>query len=321
MLSYLKETLGLSVAETPWLDSSKLPLYLQSGRTYSVLIIESKSFLLIRQDIRSFHLNSFQKQEKKLRDFWNDDVILCFQRLTASQRKALIEAKISFIVPNSQLYLPSLGLILQEKAIAEHRQITKLSAISQCLLLFLLYYDNILPLKKSELSRQLNVSAMHITRAVQELLSLELVTIRKSGRSEYVLPAYTGKQLYESARPFLIDPVWKRVFVRPCPALLESPLSGESALSERSMLNPPAVQSRAVDRKTYRQWHESGLEEIDPAWYSGSGYLVLEIWKYDPALFASACLVDVVSLMASFADHSDERVEMAIDEMMEAMVW
>lgn len=36
MLSYLNETLGLSAEERSWNTAEKLPLYLRSGRTYSM---------------------------------------------------------------------------------------------------------------------------------------------------------------------------------------------------------------------------------------------------------------------------------------------
>lgn len=321
MILYLKETLGLSADETPWMDAKLLPLYLRSGRSFSVLSIENTAFLLIRTDTKSFHLSAFQKQRTKLYEYWAGEVILCFERLSAPQRKALIEAKLSFIVPGSQLFLPALGMMLQEKAVAERKAVSKLSAASQCLMLMLLYRAPSVPLKKAELSRELGVSAMHITRAVQELLSLNLVTIRKSGRSEYVIPVCTGKQLYEKARPYLISPIQKRVFVKIQNDLLKLPLSGESALAERTMLNMPTVSCRAMSRKDYKKWHEQGLKEIDPAWHSGSDYLELEVWKYDPDLFDYAGAVDVVSLAASFAGHGDERIEMAVEEMMEDFSW
>lgn len=321
MLPYLKETLGLSAEETLWQDAERLPLSLRNGRNYSVLVFENTNALLIRMDTASFHLSAFQKQAKKLREYWDGEVILCFDRLTAPQRKALIEARISFIVPGSQLYLPTHGIALQEKSTSERKRVSRLSVASQCLLLFLLYHGIATPLKKVQLSEHLGVSAMHITRAVQELLSLELVTVQKAGRSEYVIPVCTGMQLYEKARPYLINPVQKRVFVKIQNELLKLPLSGESALAERTMLNMPAVSCRAIDRKNYKQWREFGLKELDPAWYSGADYLELEIWKYDPDLFDYAGAVDVVSLAASFANQSDERIEMAVEDMMEGYPW
>lgn len=321
MLPYLKETLGLTAKEAAWGEAEKLPLYLQSGRKYSLLSIEKTELLLIHIDTASFNLAAFQKQRAKLSEYWSGDVVLCFEKLTVYQRKALVEKRISFIVPGSQLYLPCLGMALQERAASERKVISKLSASSQFLLLHLLYHSENASLKKVELSKRLGVSAMNITRAVQELVSLALVKSQKSGRSDYVIPVRSGKQLYEQARPYLIDPVQKRVFVKQCDVFHDLPLSGEAALAERTMLNMPSVACRAVGRKEYKRLQENGLEYIDPAWHSGADYMELEVWKYDPGRFALGGAVDVVSLAASFANHEDERIEIAVDEMMEAYQW
>lgn len=321
MLQYLKETLGMTAKETPWDEEIKLPLYLRNGRKYSVLLIYETELLLIYMNAKAFNLTAFQKQWTKLSEYWNGDAVLCFEKLTAYQRKSLIEKRISFIVPGSQIYLPCIGMVLQERSVSERKLVSKLSPSSQFLLLYLLYHSEAEPLKKVELSKRLGVSAMNITRAVQELMSLDLVKTQKTGRSDLVFPAGSGAALYEKAKPYLIDPVQKRVFVKQKHELDALPLCGESALAERTMLNLPLVSCRASDKKEYKRLLENDLELVDPAWYSGTDYMELEIWKYNPELFAEKGMVDVVSLAASFATHQDERIEIAVEEMMEEHKW
>lgn len=321
MLQYLKETLGMSAKEASWSEVENLPLYLRNGRRYSVLSIEGTTLLLIHVEATSFNLTAFQKQRVKLSEYWGGDVVLCFEKLTAYQRKALIEKRISFIVPESQTYLPCLGIALQERAAAERKAVSKLTPTSQALLLYLMYRSESAPLKKVELANRLGVSAMNITRAVQELVSLELVKTQKTGRSDLVLPIDSGVQLYKKAQAYLIDPVQKRVFVKRGCDLDGLPLSGEAALAERTMLNPPLVSCRAIDKKAYKRILDSGLEHVDPAWYTGADYTELEIWKYNPELFAEGRIVDVVSLAASFASQQDERIEIAVEEMLEEYKW
>ena len=95
MLSYLNETLGLCATERPWDDADRLPLFLRSGRTYSVLTIENTDLLLIYLDVDQFQLSAFLKQRNKLLEFWKGDMVLCFRALTSYQRKVLIENHIS----------------------------------------------------------------------------------------------------------------------------------------------------------------------------------------------------------------------------------
>lgn len=321
MLQYLNKTLGIDAKETYWNTTDILPLYLKAGRKYSVLCIENTKFLLIRMESKAFNLTAFQKQLKKLCEYWPDGVVLCFERLTAYQRKALVENKISFIVPESQLYLPCLGIVLQERTASEKKVVSKLSASSQSLLLYFLYNYETTPLKKVDLSKLLGVTAMNITRAVQELSSLNLVDVQRTGRSDYVLPVCSGKQLYDTAKPHLINPVQKQAFVKLCDDFMSLPLSGESALAEHTMLNAPAIQCRAIDRKTYKHFQEIGINHIDPAWYSKTDYIKLEIWKYDPIMYVQNGVVDIISLVSTFANTKDERIEMAIEEILEGYKW
>lgn len=321
MLRYLKENLGFEAKEKEWDVAEKMPLFLRSGRKYSVLSIEKTELLLIRMDAASFNLMAFQKQLTKLSEYWLGEIVLCFEKLTTYQRKALIEKRLSFIVPGSQLYLPPLGIALQERMAAERKKVSRLSANSQLLLLYLIYHGEDTHFTKIELSKRLNVSAMHITRAVQEVTSLGLVKVKKNGRSDNVTPVKSGKQLYEMARPYLVDPVQKRQFVKQNTAFSILPLSGEAALAERTMLNIPAVSCRAIGRKEYKEYLGKGIELVDPAWYGETDYIELEIWKYDPELLTADGTVDVISLATALTNSSDERIQRAIDKMMEKYRW
>ena len=47
----------------------------------------------------------------------------------------------------------------------------------------------------------------------------------------------------------------------------------------------------------------------------------LEIWRYDPAMFATDGIVDPFSLYLSLKDSKDERIQIALEEMMEKLAW
>ena len=47
----------------------------------------------------------------------------------------------------------------------------------------------------------------------------------------------------------------------------------------------------------------------------------LEIWHYDPDLFAKKGCVDPYSLYLSLKETEDERVEAALEELMEKIKW
>lgn len=318
MLDYLNQTLGLTATMTPWTEAEQLPLYLRSGKKYFLLQIGGMECFLVEADEKNFSLPTFRKQMAKLPG-QPEHIVLCFKRLESRQRKALIEAQIPFIVPGSQIYLPFLGVVLQERMKLVKAAPEKLSPSAQLVLLYLIYEPTVQPVRKVDLARRLELSAMNVTRAVQELEALKLVTVEKAGRSDYVSAVDSGKTLYEKALPYMIDPVQKRVFVRDKVDFEVAPLAEESALAERSMLNPPVVPCRAISRKEYKQL--AGIEEIDPAWSNSSDYIQLELWKYDPKVLADQAGVDVISLALSLRENSDERIEQAVEEMMEGHKW
>ena len=122
--------------------------------------------------------------------------------------------------------------------------------------------------------------------------------------------------MYLKAKPYLINPVLKRVYVlrnHEIDALL---LSGETALAEKSMLNSPRILSRAIDKKKFSELNT--LQIINPAWHMDQDYVELEIWKYNPLPLARNNIVDVISLSLSFINDKDERLEKAIEQIMEA---
>lgn len=320
MLDYLRETIGLSAVETAWKDEASMPRFLRSKRKYSVLTIDKTSLLLIHVKEEEFNLQTYLKQMEKLKAYWPGEMVLHFDRLSNYQRKALVKQRLSFIISNSQVYIPRLGILLQEQqAPAASAPKKHFSAGTQLVFLYMLYHADAFPMTKTELARCTASNAMKITRAIQELKQIELVHCHQAGRADYVSPVCTGEAFWKKGKDYLINPVRKKVYVRNDQNLTELPVSGETALAEMSMLAKPAVSVYAIDQASYKT--ATQLVRIDPAWEMANDYIQLEVWAYDPYLFAQNGRVDPVSLYASLKDVADERVEEAIDEMMEGYRW
>ena len=115
MLDYLRETIGLSAVETAWKDEAAMPRFLRSKRKYSVLTIDETQLLLIHVKEEDFNLQTYMKQMEKLKAYWPGEMVLHFDRLSNYQRKALVKQRLSFIISNSQVYIPRLGILLQEQ--------------------------------------------------------------------------------------------------------------------------------------------------------------------------------------------------------------
>ena len=45
----------------------------------------------------------------------------------------------------------------------------------------------------------------------------------------------------------------------------------------------------------------------------------LELWKYDPKLLSQSEMVDVLSLVMSFEDEEDERIQEAVEDLLQQL--
>ena len=88
-------------------------------------------------------------------------------------------------------------------------------------------------------------------------------------------------------------------------------MQGETALSEKTMLNPSRVVTYAISEKYYDKALLTD-ELIDP-----DKQVRLELWAYNPKQFSEDNSADDISLVLSFTDTNDERIEEAVDELQE----
>ena len=143
---------------------------------------------------------------------------------------------------------------------------------------------------------------------------LNYVRVRSAIRHADRLHQLTRKQYYEKARRFLINPVQKVVTVKRDKSIQNMTYAGETALSRMSMLNPPEIEEVAVYKADMKI---NEFEMLDERLSEPTKLVRIQLWKYNPLLFASNGMVDKVSLACSFIDNKDERIESSIEEMLE----
>jgi len=317
MIQYLQENLGISVKELAWDLEDRLPLYLKSGRSYSVLQIESFDCLCIKITSDDFRISSYLKQLDKLSGYWNDNIILVFQELSSYRRKMLIQNRIAFIVPESQVYIPFLGMIFKERNVSRQSiSDDKLSATAQLLLLFVIK-NKIRKIRQADITQFIPASPMTISRAVNELIQLNLMDEKINGRERILLVDSSMSDLYQKCKMYLKNPVSRVVYVKEDDVPEELPFAGESALAKYSMLNPPNVNCYAMWKRNFSKLE---LDTVDPNW-TREPYAQIQLWTYNPLLLANGRYVSELPLALTFENETDERVEDAVETMMENYKW
>lgn len=319
MKKYLAEIFGLSVKIEDWNGKSKLPLYLRNKREYFVLSIEDVQSILMKNNSGNFNISVFEKEMREIENHSEMSVILWLDAVSTYQRNALVKNRIPFIVPNSQIFVPKLGISLKEFCAGKREKVEKISAATQFLLLYFIYQKKHEEKSQSELAEYLNMSAMNVSRAVQELQELGLLESRKEGTSKVIKSIATGKELYQLSSEYLQSPVQKKIYVSLKYFDMDLPFAGETALAKKSMLNYPKYTVFAMDKKLIKDIPKDAI--VEPKLMTDNDYVEIELWKYNPLVYTSDEMVDIVSLVQSLKDAEDERVEMQIEEIMKEYKW
>ncbi len=154
---------------------------------------------------------------------------------------------------------------------------------------------------------------MSMTRAVEYLEAAGLGTSVKKSVSRIFTPI-EKRLFWEKAFPFLSNPVRDTMRLEEHDMHDESRiLAGESALARVTMLGAPRTPTYAVGRD---QWRRLQAKAIPRLHTEEPGTCAVQVWRYDPALFAKDGAVDVFSLYLSLKDSHDERVAMALAQTM-----
>lgn len=319
MLEQLKDAFGLDVQIEQAVQPSGLPLYMTNNRLFFKVRIGQTEFLLIDiSDKDRFGVIALEKQMARYMKATNMPAAYKFSALTKAQRDALVGRKLPFIVLPEQIYLPFLGISMsnhftKEKMIA----VDHFTPASQCLFLYFLYTARRNPVLKKDAAVALGLTRTSITRASEQLKALGLITEVPFWKEIRMTACAEGKEFYDAGEPYLINPVQKKTTIKADESLTWF-YAGESALGKRTMLNEPEIPAVAIDKK---QLSSGSLIELDEKWETEKDLLHVEIWKYDPALFAEDHVVDPVSMAVSLRDCPDERVQGEVEGFMEAHQW
>ena len=317
---YLHDALGVSVKTTPWSGVGQLPPVLRERYRFAKAeLLGVRALLVIDANPEEQSPATVRKHLDMLQSKQPAELIYVRARVTAYNRKRLIEQKVPFIVPGNQMYLPMLAIDLREHFRRIREEAPTFSPSTQVVVLHAMLRDAGQVLIPSEMAQLLGYSAMTMTRAFDELETAKLAEVTVRGRERCLRFIGDRREIWEKAQPFLRNPVSKRLFIRRINGAEGATHAGLTALAHYSMLAPPAYTTYALSReewKTLRQQHkiiEVPVQDPDVS--------EIEVWWYSPARFAEHGMVDQLSLYLSLKADHDERTETALEEMMEKIEW
>ncbi len=296
-----------------------LPVYLTNKRNFYEVTVFDFSFIAIELPVNDeTNISALKKQFNKYYEIYSKPIAFIINNISADQRNALMRASIPFIAPPRQLFLPFLGVVLNNRFEPKPKKEEYMMPATQSLFLYLLYHDLSEGISKKEAAKVLNCSAMSISRASEQLINMGLIYEEKIGTTKKMYLAGAKKDLYVKAKKYLINPVQYELYISLEQLPEEAIKAEESALAEHTMINEPPFPTYAIFKSSP---NVKNLDELSVRWSEKHDIAKIQMWKYDPCLFAENNCVDAVSLICSMKDFDDERIEMVIEELEDNLKW
>jgi len=325
-MTYLESLLNVEIKYENWKGKEYLPYYISAN--YEIL----KAFL---KDVETIFLFPYgelgstrmlKNHINKIQEIKNLPVVLCLSELSFRKRQQLINADIPFVVEDKQIYIPFIGVILKERYLVRKQSLKIFSPSTQLLLLYFIYQKTTeIPVK--EIAKALSLSNMAISKAQRQLEQTGFFQLEDRERRRKVLvPNANLQTIWEQCQKFITSPIKEILYINDSDVNKQMLVSGDVALSEFSMLNPSRVKCYAIMPPKNKK-EDLMRDTIIISWCDNDKIIAnrcdrtdtqskLEIWKYNPVLLGQNGLVDILSLALTYKNDSDERIEMAVDEML-----
>lgn len=320
--AYIQQTTGLEPVALPW-NGPALPGYLKQSYEPHLVRLAGKVWMVayLRQADPVPPLQ-LVKQLGQLASLVKPDpagVCLVAEHLAPYLRRRLVELGQPFVVPGRQLFWPAIGSAetTQRPKRSRPRSVQTLGPIAQQLLISLLLRRLLPPVTITSAAGALGRTAASVSQAVKELEASGLITSEMKGRERFIGLAEESAVVWSRARSYLRSPVRQRLRVPaselPAGITLRA---GESALAALTELADPAELAYAV---ASGQWPKTNAPRNIPT--PDTGTCIVELWRYSPDPMSERGCVDPLSLALSLGNAKDERLQLAIDELMERIAW
>ena len=292
----------------------KLPLYLTDNRLFfNVKLCGIEIIIVFDEQYGRFNVASLKKQLITYIKEFEKPVVYGFDSVTTFQRKSLIENGISFVSKNGQLFIPTIGAVFS-KCISKqiNSEVNHFAPTTQMLFLLLVYGEDGLEINKSTAADILGLAPMSVTRAAKQLVQLGIVAEQKDGTEVKISKTVSKEEMYEIAKPYLINPIQKIAYVLREDMPEGLLIAGEEALADRTELGYFNYTECTMSKDEFLQYEVS---EFDPKLEINSELMKIQIWKYNPRLFSQNDKVDPISLICSFGDNEDERIHQCLEDI------
>lgn len=255
---------------------------------------------------------------ERLHQLFNKPIIFILNSGPTYERQRLLDKNVYFVMGDKFAYLP---MLVANERIRKSAPAKRLSPVAQFILLYHLQVESIEGLSAKNMAEKFPYSYESVALGLTCLADLGLAEkVSKDSKSKIIRFTSKGKDLWNKAQPFLIDPVKERIY---CDRLISNnlfPVCGINALAHYSRLNPEDTLMIMLSRTQLQSLLENeallNINKFD-------GNVAIEVWKYPAVskLGETAKWVDRLSLVISLRKDNDPRVEGEVERIINEMKW
>jgi len=250
-----------------------------------------------------------------LAEYFQTPTVYASRSLGVHDAERLIAQQVPFLVPGKHLYLPFIATILgpEKKVAVVNREY--LSICAQLIITGVLLKRLSSPVTIAAATTSLPFSRATVIAALNELEYFGLGHKEKisSGREVAFLFTQSGEELWREAQAVIRNPCKRTVGLTALPDGCGAVLAGADALAKVSMLSELSPSIFAMELARFRKI-DCEIVPLDCAEKR------LQLWLYPPTIFGEN-KIDTLSLVLSLKDDPDDRVQIAVDELMKEFQW
>ena len=251
-------------------------------------------------------------------------VVLVLTGVNSTTRARLVAGRVPFIVPGSQLFLPTLFVDLRERMTRPApRRTETLGNVAQLVVLAHLQGEKMDQRSLAQAANRLGYSPMMLTKAKDELVAAGLCRARYEGRTLRLVFDVDGRELWNKAFPVLSSPVIRTHFVKfvskvrasdPPVGFVRAGLTAVGDLTELAEGRVPTfAASKTVFASKSRSFVSVEFEDDADA--------RVEVWRHSPDVLGRGGCADPLSLYLSLHGTADERLRKALDDVLKTVRW
>ena len=319
IIRYIEEITGvkMDLVELRKEEVKNIPYYiLNDYKIWKGKLFEKELLLMEKITPEHFTPLQYQKQMQLIEIKLQNPVVFLLPEIKPYDRNRLIQKQVNFIIENKQLFIPQLLVDLKEYQLKPLRNIF-LQPAAQTMVLYHIQRQNLNGLNFKQIAGLLHYPYLAISRAVENLLRFRIC--KTEGKKEKIVVfEMDKKELWEKALPHMKTPIRKKLFINETLPDGLTYRTNINALAFYSNLNDDNQKYFAVNHTVFFKLQKEGKIKTTSNY---DGDYIIELWRYNPGILTETNYVDPLSLYLAYQDSEDERIGMALEQIIKDYIW